>query len=185
MDNSSPTEPFIHLKSVDNGDNQCWWAGRIEHLSIFHFNQIYICMYCMYGSQSSRPEGFLQKKPFFQKTAIMFLGLYLMSSSMVRMNMNMKKRPAPPRKCQMSCLISIAGKFRPSTRWNVDNVLTRHWNWTDGKAYSVPLTPLETQSNLSSAQRWRSRQQASHRWDWALQYWKTKKEINTKTWLPT
>ena len=44
----------------------------------------------------------------FQKTRILFLLVYLMSSSMVRMNMNVKKRPAPPRKCQMSCLISKA-----------------------------------------------------------------------------
>ena len=44
----------------------------------------------------------------FQKTRILFLRVYLMSSSMVRMNMKMKKRPAPPRKCQMSCLISTA-----------------------------------------------------------------------------
>ena len=36
----------------------------------------------------------------FQKTRILFLRVYLMSSSMVRMNMKMKKRPAPPRKCQ-------------------------------------------------------------------------------------
>ena len=39
-----------------------------------------------------------------QKTAISLLSLYLMSSSMVMMNMNTKKTPAPPRKCQMSCL---------------------------------------------------------------------------------
>ena len=35
---------------------------------------------------------------------IVFLSLYLMSSSMVMMNMKTKKTPAPPRKCQMSCL---------------------------------------------------------------------------------
>ena len=80
----------------------------------------------MYGSQSSRPEGFLQKKPFFQKTAIMFLGLYLMSSSIVRMNMNMKKSPAPPRKCHMSCLISKSNQQDGIFTWSSPIIVLEH-----------------------------------------------------------
>ena len=52
-----------------------------------------------------------RKHKSLQKTAISVLHLYLMSSSILRMNKKTKKRPAPPRKCQMSCLISTVGKW--------------------------------------------------------------------------